>query len=178
MLLSLFDIIGNQATPIDPCMKALEFCKQHCNLRRCHSIRQRPTIGSLEKNSVVYFSNNYVLYFGIVIFILDGNSCTSPSRCFLLLLNAHYCCIIKITQLRMGEVLVSLYSITGILHSSIALLGASKIAIPHFFQCTHVHFCKDGEPDWFTVSQIYSIPRGTINILDVQNHWPTMSKML
>ena len=75
-------------------LKALEFCKQHCNLRRCHSIRQRHTIGSLEKNTEVNFSNNYVLYFGIVIFILDDYSCMSPFKmlpadieCSLLLYN-------------------------------------------------------------------------------------------
>ena len=29
-----------------------------------------------------------------------------------------------------------------------ALLGASNLAIPHFFHVyMHVHFCKDGEPD-------------------------------
>jgi len=36
MLLSLFEIIGNQGTPIKP-LTALKFCK-HCNLRRCNSI--------------------------------------------------------------------------------------------------------------------------------------------
>jgi len=137
-------------------LKALEFCKQHCNLRRCHSIRQRHTIGSLRRTLRCILATAMFLTLALSFLFLMTIVVCRPSRCFLLLLNAHYCCII---QLRMSEVLVSLCSITGILHSS----GTSR-CLKNSYACP---LLQGGEPDWFTVSQIYSIPRGTINVLGI-----------
>jgi len=61
-------------------LTALNFVK---NTAICHSIRQRHTIDSLEKNTEVYFSNNYMFFITqlrmgevLVYYIQSLESCT------------------------------------------------------------------------------------------------------
>ena len=89
--LSLFNIIGNQGTHIVPLNNNTAISGGATAFNRQRHIN---VIGSLEKNTEVYFCNNYAHYFGIVIFILNDIGVSCSSRCFLLLLNAYYCCII------------------------------------------------------------------------------------
>ena len=113
--------------------------------------RQKHTIGSLEKNTEVYFSNNYAHYFGIVFFILDDNSCKLPFKmlsaaieCSLLLYNLLSNSFTNNTA-QEGEVLVYIQPLESCTVYK-ALLGASNLSLISS-KCMLVHFCKDGEPD-------------------------------
>ena len=150
---------------------------------RCHSIWQRHNlIGSLEKNTEAYVCNNYAHYFGIIIFILYDTTISCSSRCFLLLLNAHYCCIItwvilsQKPQLRIGEVLAYIQSL-----ESCTVQGTSRCHHSFSSKCIHVHAFLQA---WGTrlihrFSNVLNVQgKPYINILNTPNHCPTMSKML
>jgi len=108
-------------------------------------------IGSLEKNTEVYFSNNYSHYFGIVFFILDDNSCKLPFKmlpaaieCSLLLYN-HLNNSFTDNTAQDGEVLVYIQLLESCTVYK-ALLGASNLSLISS-KCTLVHLCKNGKPD-------------------------------
>ena len=159
------------------CYQVWEYarCYQVCEYTCCYQVWE------YARCYQVNICNNYAHYFGIVIFILYDTVISCSSRCFLLLLNAHYCCIItwvilsQKPQLRIGEVLACIQSL-----ESCTVQGTSRCHPSFFFQMYTCPFLQAwGTRLIHSFSHVLNIQgKPYINILNTPNHCPTMSRML